>query len=86
MQVYTCTKVVPSSLDALPWHILRVSIVAPFGRSIRVEIIRLWKKRKEQSNINNSLVLRQLSKQDPLILAGYSMKYKLLTEQAFQQS
>ena len=86
MQVYTCTKVVPSSLDALPRHILRVSIVAPFGRSIRVEIIRLWKKRKEQSNINNSLVLRQLSKQDPLILAGYSMKYKLLTEQAFQQS
>ena len=48
---------------------LRVSVVAPTGRSLRVEIIRLRKKRKEQSYVKNLLVLKHLLKQDPRILA-----------------
>ena len=71
MQVYTCKKkkIVPSSVGALPRHMLRVSVVAPTGRPIRVEIIRLSKKRKEQSYVKNLLVLRHLLKQGPRILA-----------------
>lgn len=47
---------------------LRVSVVAPTGRSLRVEIIRLRKKRKEQSYVKNLLVLKHLLKQGPLWL------------------
>ena len=70
MQVYICKNIVPSSVGALPRHMLCVSVVASTpGRLLSVEIIRLWKKRKEQSYVKNLLVLKHLLKQGPRILA-----------------